>query len=303
MAILGVKKIVFIVSFLVLFPIVSFCTELRMTMENDVFIQQDDDYTHGTEFEFITDDGWHYVLSQTMYAPGDLRETSHIKGDRPYCGMLLGGVGYEFSRDVKSNWSHYGELDFGMIGPSARCKETQTFVHKLLDCKKPMGWDNQLSDEFVVNGQWWTKYSFGLCDWVELVPRAGALVGTAQDAVEVGCDLRVGWNLRPSVGNDIMFSSPRGGVMGWLSRATAYAYVGVGERFWLYNHVLEGSLFGSRDGDLGVDIERFVGEARCGFVLKVGGLFATVYGVFREREFKGQSRSPSYGGFGIGFEW
>ena len=34
-----------------------------------------------------------------MYAPSDLRKKDHIKGDRPYCGMIYGGVGYEFFKD------------------------------------------------------------------------------------------------------------------------------------------------------------------------------------------------------------
>lgn len=77
-----------------------------------------------------------------MYAPSDLRRKDHIKGDRPYCGMIYGGVGYEFFKDPWSAWTHYGELDFGMIGPAAGCKQTQKFIHKILHCRDPQGWDN-----------------------------------------------------------------------------------------------------------------------------------------------------------------
>lgn len=54
-----------------------------------------------------------------MYAPSDLTQKDHIPGDRPYAGILYGGIGYEFFRDYDPNWTHYGELDFGMIGPAA----------------------------------------------------------------------------------------------------------------------------------------------------------------------------------------
>ena len=59
-----------------------------------------------------------------MYAPSDLSREDHIKGDRPYAGILYGGAGYEFFKDKTSPWTHYAELDFGMIGPAAGCKHT-----------------------------------------------------------------------------------------------------------------------------------------------------------------------------------
>ncbi len=87
-----------------------------------------------------------------MYAPSDLRREDHIVGDRPYAGVIYGGVGYEFFRDHNLYWTHYGELDFGMIGPAAFCGHTQKFIHKILNCRDPKGWHNQLHNEFVVNG-------------------------------------------------------------------------------------------------------------------------------------------------------
>ena len=151
-----------------------------LTMENDCFLKNaDNDFTHGTKLEFVGNSGMHIMISQTMYAPDDLKQIHHIPGDRPYAGMFIGGVGYEFFQDVFSPWTHYGELNLGMIGPAAMCKDTQTMVHKLLGCKKPMGWDDQLHNEFVVNGQWWTKYNWYLTDWMALVPKGGAAVGAA----------------------------------------------------------------------------------------------------------------------------
>lgn len=34
-----------------------------------------------------------------------------------------------------------------------------------------------------------------------IVPRAGVFAGTVQDAAEVGCDLKIGWNMKNDVGN------------------------------------------------------------------------------------------------------
>ena len=277
--------------------------ETYLTMENDALLKEDNDYTHGTKGEVVTDDGFHYMVSQTMYAPNDLRLKEHVDGDRPYAGMIIGGIGYEFLQQPMSPWTHYGELDFGMIGPAAMCKETQTAIHKLLGCRKPQGWDNQLHNEFVVNGQWWTKYNWYLCDWIALVPKGGVAAGTIQDFGEVGADLKIGYNIRPTANNEIMFSAPSRRIKNLLSKLSAYGYIGASERYYIYNHMLEGSMFGHRDDDLTVDIERFVTELRCGFVLKYDRFYATYYAVFRTDEYRNQKDAPDYGGIGIGWTW
>ena len=277
--------------------------ETYLTMENDTFLKNaDDDYTHGTSLEGVTDRGYHFMLSQTMYAPADLTRKDHIEGDRPYCGMLLGGIGYEFSRGRESPWTNYGEIDFGMIGPASGCKETQTWIHKWLNCKTPEGWDNQLHNEFVVNGQWWTKYNWYIWKWMAIVPRVGYGVGTIQDFGEIGADLKIGWNIKPTVKNDIMLSAERD-YGSWRDKLTAYIYIGPDERFYVYNHILEGSMFGNKDDGLDVEKEPFVGEVKAGAVIRYSRFFFSYYAIFRQREFKGQDRNPNYGGISIGWTW
>lgn len=298
------KKIVLLTAF----AAIGFCYGMGayFTLENDCVgsTGSDDDYTNGTKLEYVTDYGTHFMLSQTMYAPEDLRQVHHVPGERPYAGMLIGGVGHEFFRNPYSPWTHYGEIDFGMIGPAAMCKDTQTMIHKLLNCRKPMGWDEQLHNEFVVNGQWWTKYNWYVTKWMAIVPKGGVAAGTIQDFGELGGDVKIGWNIKPTVNNEIMFSATKDGKgKRWLDKLSAYVYAGVSERYYLYNHILEGTMFGHRDDDLRVDLERFVTEMRLGSVVRYDKFFATYYVVFRTHEFKGQDRSPDYGGIGIGWEW
>ena len=86
------------------------------------------------------------------------------------------------------------------------------------------------------------------------------LAGTIQDAIEAGCDLKVGWNLQNDVGNNMMFSATKYDSHSFFDKLVAYAYIGADERYYLYNHFLEGSFIRNRDKDLAVDIEPFVGE-------------------------------------------
>ena len=274
--------------------------ESYLTFENDALISAgDNDFTHGTCLEFVTDQKYHLKLGQNMYAPSDLRRSDHIVGDRPYAGIIYAGVGKELAFREDSMFTHYVELDFGMIGPSAHCKETQKLIHKWLKCKDPKGWDNQLHDEFVVNAQWWTKYNWYLCDYVALVPRVGILGGTVQDAVELGFDLKVGWNLKNDVGNTILFSASNN--HSFWDDLSVWGFVGCDERYYLYNHFLEGSLFNHKDDHLKVDIEPFVFEWRCGAAMRYRRFFVYYYAVFREDEFKHQKHRPDYGGLCLGW--
>ena len=153
--------------------------------------------------------------------------------------------------------------------------------------------------------QWWEKYNWYIYDYVALVPRVGVLAGTVQDAIEVGCDLKIGWNIRNDVGNNIMFSSAYGKLRSWLDDLMVYVYVGVDERAYLYNHILQGSFIRSKDKDthLDVDIEPFVGEVQCGACLQFKQFTVKYYMVFRQDEFKGQKNAPNYAGLAFGWIW
>lgn len=292
------KQKLFLIT--VLLSFVTLSDQFRVTFENDCFLRHaDNDYTHGTGFEYVTDNLIHFKIGQNMYTPDDLTRKDHIVGDRPYAGYLYGGIGYEFFDNPMSLWSNYGELDFGVVGPSSQAGNTQKLIHKWLDCRRPEGWDNQLHDEFTVTGQWWTKYNWFIYErYVALVPRVGTIVGTLQDAVEIGVDLRLGWNIKKDVGNTIMLSGPLND--SWINKLTAYVFAGVGERYYLYNHFYEGSLFNNKDKDLKVDIEPFVSEFRFGAFIQYDKFFITYYGLMRTDEFKHQPNRPDYGGISFG---
>ena len=120
-----------------------------------------------------------------------------------------------------------------------------------------------------------------------MIPRVGILAGTIQDAVEVGCDLKFGLNLKNDVGNNIMFSAGKDNGKSFLDKLSIYGYVGVDERYYLYNHFLEGSFIRNRDKGLDVDIEPFVGEIQCGAGLQYDHFIVKYYMIFRQDEFKG----------------
>lgn len=277
---------------------------VAMRLENDCLLKHaDNDYTHGTQIEYGYADLWFFKLQQNMYAPEDITAEEHIVGDRPYCGWLGAEVGREMFKNDRSPWTHYLGVNFGMIGPSARAGEVQTLIHRWRGCREPKGWDNQLHDEFCVNLQWWTRYHWYVCDYLAIIPRAGVMAGTIQDAAEVGCEFRLGWNIRrKEVGNQMIFSAGLKKDSFW-ENVSAYIYAGPDCRYYLYNHILEGSLFNSKDDELAVDALPFVGEVQLGAGIDVYNFFIRYYCTFRTHEFRNQKSTPDYGGLWFGWRW
>jgi len=288
----------------------AFSDSVALMLENDCFFNrtfknQDNDYTHGTGLEYWYHDEWRFVLQQNMYTPEDISTEYHVPGSRPYAGWLGAEIGKRVFIDEKSPWTHYVALNFGMVGPSAHAGDVQDWIHKILGCGRPKGWDTQLSDEFCVNGQWWSKYHWYICDYVALIPRGGVLVGTLQDAAELGADLKIGWNIRKhkDVGNNNMLSATFEDNSSFWDKVVVYAFVGGDCRYYLYNHFLEGSLFNNKDKDVTVDIEPFVGEFCFGAYLEIYGVFVKYYGIVRSHEYKTQENYPDYGGLNFGYRW
>jgi len=96
-----------------------------------------------------------------------------------------------------------------------------------------------------------------------------------------------------------MFSAPAR--RSWLDDFSVWAFVGCGERYYIYNHLLEGSMFNDKDKDLKVDIEPFVFEWRFGAAMQFRSFFIYYYGILRTDEYRHQKHAPDYGGLCIGW--
>ena len=161
---------------------------LSLKVENDAFSAGGDgQYTNGVEviWAFEPADqhwtrrladiipGWSgsslagatYRLGQQMYTPEDIEVEALIKDDRPYAGLLFGGV------SLLSEREHGGlrladslHIDVGIVGPASGAEVGQRNFHELIAADKPRGWDNQLDNEPVINfgyeRAWFMKQNF-----------------------------------------------------------------------------------------------------------------------------------------------
>lgn len=100
-----------------------------LTWENDIFGNDDRDYTNGVRLDYVTPrnnltaagrlakrglygwfsdaDDWYefYTLGQNMYTPADISLRNPPKDDRPYAGFLYGGFGV--AADRATGWTRW----------------------------------------------------------------------------------------------------------------------------------------------------------------------------------------------------
>jgi len=182
----------------------------NISLENDFLYGHDRYYTHGTRFLYIKYGSYKwfedlnddkrcqsgYSLAQYMYTPSDISIKELLPDDRPYGGWLY--IGQSLIASDESHMSFW-ELDAGVVGPSSRSDETQMWVHKILGSKKPMGWKNQIKDEFGCNLIYQSKNKID-GDKYDIISNCGGCIGNVHTYFNIGSFLRLGYNIPDDFG-------------------------------------------------------------------------------------------------------
>jgi lipid A 3-O-deacylase len=142
-----------------------------LTIENDLFVGEDDGYTNGIGLTFgkgpfneFNDEilpGWLHRLTSDLYistlenkrrgvahmffqrmqTPADISTSELIVDDLPYVGLFAWqGTLYAWDDRVTDQLSLY----LGVVGPIALAEQTQSFVHGITGGNDPNGCDNQI---------------------------------------------------------------------------------------------------------------------------------------------------------------
>ena len=91
-------------------------------------------------------------VTQTMHTPVRIYDVSPSQPDRPFAGTLFAAVRTDVIHPMdtqKTFWTLGSELQLGVLGPSARAEDTQSFAHWAIatGAARPAGWGGQLHDE------------------------------------------------------------------------------------------------------------------------------------------------------------
>ena len=207
------------------------------SFENDVFYDEDGGYSNGIIFNWGYDDvatldntslpRWiSYLTDQTYltsfedrkYAVGytaghfvqtstEIKESELIEADAPYVGLLAWAVnGTAYNEVVSDDLS----LTLGVVGPVAGGEFLQKHIHDWIGANEPMGWDNQINNEFVFRVQaqrLWRNAVVPIVGPIEmdLITGVNAGVGNLLSDANAGLSVRLGQALQSSFSSSSPF--------------------------------------------------------------------------------------------------
>jgi hypothetical protein len=307
-------------------------TELQLFVENDMLARTDRYYTNGIKlgggvpFELLqlpatevlrqlAPEGGGAIhlglfLGQNLYTPKSISISQAQPFDRPWAAWLyLGGV----AQRARENRLDTVEIDFGLVGPSALGKEVQTGWHRLIGAKQPMGWHNQIPNEpaFLVSYLAKTRHALGTQAGfeLELIPHAGATLGTVMTLARAGGLVRLGRHMT-GFGPDTI--EPGGSMLQNMRRDLEpgrshdiewYVFAGLDHRLIAHNVFLDGAVF--RDGP-GVRRRPHVYDLTIGFSLRLDPVRISVTRVRRSEEFytaAGTGGTQTFDSVNLGIEF
>ena len=299
--------------------------------ENDYFGGQDQNYTNGFKFSWLSADlsdwgqtGWRksflavlpfvnrpdtqknfgFAFGQNMYTPQDISAVPPDPTDRPYAGWSYGEISFVSKSQSRMDTL---SLQVGIVGPNSGAEEFQRTVHKWLDDRTPMGWDYQLQNELGINLVYereWRMYArtLGHSFGADLIPHLGASLGNVQTFANAGLTVRAGYHLPSDFGVSLI----RGGALpnspiddhdprvGPTTRFSFFLFAGVDGRAVARDIFLDGNTFKDSPS---VDKEPFVGDGFYGASMVLGRWQLTYTQAVRTREFKGQDENSYFGSF------
>ena len=92
--------------------------------------------------------GW--SVMQIMVTPSKISAKEYLPNDYAYAGALF-AMHSLYSYNAQKKYSLQTEFLAGVRGPESFAEQVQTGVHRLINYKKPKGWDNQLRTMPLLN--------------------------------------------------------------------------------------------------------------------------------------------------------
>lgn len=293
---------------------------LSLKVENDAFSAGGDrHYTNGIEaiwaFEPVEGHwtrrfaealpGWSadslvgvaYRFGQQMYTPEDIEVEALIEDDRPYAGLLVGGVSL-LNNHQHDRWrlAESLHIDIGIVGPASGAGALQRGYHEWIALDDPKGWDNQLENELIANlaykRAWIFQQHFAGLE-VEYGPSASFALGNLYTYASSGVGLRLGEGLDRSFG--IPAVAPAYGGQSSFQRDQGfswYVFAAIAGRYMAHNLLLDGNTF---EDSHSVDRREWVGDAQVGAALTWDRWQLAYTYLWRSDEFEQQEGFDQFG--------
>lgn len=299
---------------------------VNAVFENDVFAGTDQNYTNGVRLAWLSSEAGvpeavhrlsaqflpvkdagkkrvSVALGQSIFTPRDIRRATLNPDDRPYAGWLYASAG--LVSDTGRTLDNI-QLTVGVVGPHSYARQTQIFVHKVIDSPRPRGWSHQLATEpgvmLTYERKWrnmlqYTPFGVG----VDFTPHIGGHLGNVYTDAALGGTVRIGYDLpadygppriRPSLPGSDFFLPTR--------HLGGYLFAGAEGRAVGRNLFLDGTDF---SGGHRVDKNHFVGGLQAGAAITYGQARLSYTHVFMTREFRNQPHPAQFGAITLSYRF
>ncbi len=216
-------------------------------------------------------------LEQDVFTPRSIRHDSIYYGERPFAAFFL--ISHELiSVDREKKQRLITQVDLGIIGPAAMGKEEQKGIHKALDNIEPLGWQYQLSTDYLINYN--LRFEKGLLrrkyiDWLAI---SELKLGTLYDNTAIGTMLRIGCMKHYFETNEI---AP-------IPDFQCYFFGRLMGTVVVYNATLQGGVFNNKDvyALSSKEINRGIATAHIGVVLVYKNVSLEYTKAYLSAEFK-----------------
>jgi lipid A 3-O-deacylase len=289
-----------------LFQCLISAKELQITLNNDVLYDTDRYYTHGTVISYLygVEPKEHWLFNwdtvakrisvgQYIYTPGDISIPELIEYDRPYAGLLyLDNTSYFKSNNRIRSFS----VLVGSVGSMSLAEYAQKTIHKAINSRQPMGWDNQLNNEIILNVALIERNRIYSNRYMELSTYYGSSLGNLNTQLIVGGMIRAGFGKFGDY--DLINFEP---IPKYSHELYDFnIFFGIEQRVVVHNILLDGNTFSDSHS---VNKRYLVSELMYGISYKYRNV-KIVYAVnVRSKEFDGQEDNFGFGSLSFVYEW
>jgi hypothetical protein len=228
-----------------------FNKSIGFKFDNDIFFQTDYYYTSGISIFFThpliskspisklflpsrnrSDKVYHGIsILHEMYTPTDTPSDTVKAGDRPYAASLSLNQ-FQLVENNELGYRITSNFNLGVIGEFAFGEEIQSLIHSITPSEQPVGWENQIRNDILLNYSLRYDKRFFQSNYIEGLGFGTATLGTVNTDLSLGVKFRFGFM-------DSYFNSfapqKKSGFKTWLE-------LGYSAKLVAYNAYLQGGM-------------------------------------------------------------
>ncbi len=281
----------------------------RIHYENDYFSTTDIYYTQGINLEYLNPTIGNFFTSKLLvrsaskevkfgialehegFTPTSISHPEILVGDRPFASCLFVKT-FSTTNDSVRRVRVSSSLSAGAIGPIAHGKEMQETIHRWINDTQPLGWDNQIQNDLILNYE--LEYERGLFApsyYFSLLGKVGARAGTLNTKAFTGLIMMAG-----------LFDDPFSHFSKQNRKNQVYLYAEPLMNIVAYDATLQGGLI-NKSSPYTIssnEITRLVFQGNVGIAFKTNALQLEYFQSYLTKEFK-TGGTHLWGGIRIGW--